>query len=114
LTARDSTRGANAAAEINKDLDAPRVHFVQLDVSSEDSILKCAAEVKQLLGSQKLYAVVNNAGIFTVDDPEALIRTNVYGPKRVTEAFLELLDPECGRVVHVSSGGGPRFVQGRP
>ena len=85
-----------------------------MDVQSEESILKCAAEVKQHLGAQKLYALVNNAGILKAGETEAMIKTNVYGPKLVTEAFTALLDSEHGRVVHVSSGSGPMFVQKCP
>ena len=67
--------------------------------------------MKEHLGAHKLYALVNNAGIYKAGETEAMIKTNVFGPKLVTEAFAALLDAECGRVVHVSSGSGPMFVQ---
>ena len=36
--------------------------------------------------------------------PNQLIETNLFGPKRVTEAFVSNLDKKEGRVVNVSSG----------
>jgi len=38
-----------------------------------------------------------------------MIETNVYGPKRVTEAFIPLLNSETGRIVNVGSGMGSKF-----
>merc|ERR1719436_2200259 len=38
------------------------------------------------------------------------MNTNLYGPKRMCEAFLPLLDPAEGRIVNVGSGAGPLYV----
>lgn len=60
--------------------------------------------------NSQLYAIVNNAAVgmgFTIDQT---FSTNVYGCKRVTEAFLPLLMPIGGRVVFISSASGPMFV----
>ena len=50
--------------------------------------------------------MVNNAGVGlgSKASVEQLINTNLFGPKRVTEAFVSNLDPKVGRVVNVSSG----------
>ena len=40
------------------------------------------------------------------------LETNFYGTKRVSEAFLPLLDPEEGRICNVASASGPNFVRG--
>ena len=58
------------------------------------------------LGGEKLFAICNNAGIGFGNSIPDTLNTNLYGPKRVTEAFLPLLDPKVGRVVNVGSGGG--------
>ena len=63
-----------------------------MDVSNEESVRSCFAKVKEHLGEQKLYGLVNNAGIANADNYEDIITTNVYGPKLVTEVFAELLD----------------------
>ena len=69
-------------------------------------------QVEDALGNQKLFGLVNNAGTgfgHKVTDTD-IINTNFYGPKRVCDYFLPLVDPEAGRVVNVGSNGGPIFV----
>ena len=46
-----------------------------------------------------------------VKNSDFVINTNVYGPLHTTNAFLPLLEPEGGRVVMVSSGSAPMFVE---
>jgi len=58
-----------------------------------------------------LYAVCNNAGIAGVEDIKELFNVNVRGPKRVTDAFLPLLDQKEGRVVMISSGAASQCVE---
>ena len=50
-----------------------------------------------------LYALVNNAGVMRAE-PEVVINTNFKGPKRVTDAFIGLIDKSEGRIVNTSSG----------
>ncbi|GAB3153655.1 SDR family NAD(P)-dependent oxidoreductase [Micromonospora sonneratiae] len=112
LTARDTTRGTAAAAELAAaGLD---VSFVPLDVTSEESVTDAAELVRASVG--RLDVLVNNAGIGGADDtpdrtrPEDLqevFEVNVYGPVRVTRVFLPLLRAaESPRIVMVSSGMG--------
>lgn len=66
-------------------------------------------------GPSSFYAIVNNAAIGFGNDLSSTLNTNVYGPKRVTEAFLPVLkassDPvDTGRIVNISSASGPMFV----
>jgi hypothetical protein len=35
----------------------------------------------------------------------------LYGVKRVTDAFLPLIDANCGRIVNVSSGAASNFLK---
>jgi len=87
------------------------IELLQVDTSDKASVEASAAAVKAKLDAkgQQLYGVVNNAGTglghnVTVD---AMFKTNVWGPKWMTDAFLPLLDPNSGRIVNVGSGGGP-------
>lgn len=110
LAARDRERGAHAAGELaGEGLD---VEFVRLDVTSDDSV---TAAVKAVAGRvDHLDVLVNNAGVGgpRLDPGEmdaGLLRTlyevNVFGPVRVTHAFLPLLrESDRPRIVMVSSG----------
>ncbi|WP_033438653.1 SDR family oxidoreductase [Saccharothrix sp. NRRL B-16314] len=112
LAARDTTRGTAAAAELAAaGLD---VEFVPLDVTSESSAATAAGLVEVRAG--RLDVLVNNAGVGGPDLPPAdtdgralreVFEVNVFGPVRVTRAFLPLLRAaEHPRVVMVSSGTG--------
>lgn len=94
-------------------LDAPGVRVLRLDVTDEASVGAAAEEV----GAAEpggLHAVVNNAGVI-VQGPQELLPAeewqrqfdvNVFGPARVTRAFLPLLRTAPGRVVNISAATG--------
>ena len=110
LGARDAARGAAAA----KELDGLDVRPVPIDVTSEESVAGAVALVDEQFG--RLDVLVNNAGIAGArvgavdagpDELRAVYETNVFGPVRVTRAFLPLLRRSAApRVVMVSSGMG--------
>jgi NAD(P)-dependent dehydrogenase (short-subunit alcohol dehydrogenase family) len=110
LGARDAARGAAAA----KELDGLDVRPVPIDVTSEESVAGAVALVDEQFG--RLDVLVNNAGIAGArvgavdagpDELRAVYETNVFGPVRVTQAFLPLLRRSAApRVVMVSSGMG--------
>ncbi len=110
LGARDAARGAAAA----KELDGLDVRPVPIDVTSEESVAAAVALVDEQFG--RLDVLVNNAGIAGArvgavdagpDELRAVYETNVFGPVRVTRAFLPLLRRSAApRVVMVSSGMG--------
>ena len=58
----------------------------------------------------KLYALVNNAGVLWAE-ADTILNTNFKGPKRVTDAFIKLIDKSVGRIVNVSSGGASEWLQ---
>ena len=58
----------------------------------------------------KLYALVNNAGVMRAE-PEVIINTNFKGPKRVTDAFIGLIDKSEGRIVNTSSGAASLWLR---
>ena len=91
-----------------------KVEVIQVDVANASSISACAAVVKEKLGKQTLYALVNNAGtgewVGQGCTRDQMIATNIYGPKLMTEALAPLISPTGGRIVNVSSGMGPRYI----
>lgn len=112
LGSRDEGRG-RAAADKLADGGADVV-MVQLDVTSDESVAGAVRLVRE--HTDRLDVLINNAGApgrvvppadATADEIHSVYDTNVYGPIRVTHAFLPLLRAaDNPRVVMVSSGGG--------
>ncbi|MGW0324975.1 SDR family NAD(P)-dependent oxidoreductase [Nocardia sp. NPDC003183] len=112
LAARDTALGEAAAAEFTA--AGVDVRFVPLDVTSDDSVTAAADIVKATAG--RLDVLINNAGIggprsapseTGPDDLREVFETNVFGPVRVTNAFVGLLRlSDHPRIVMVSSGVG--------
>jgi hypothetical protein len=89
-------------------------------VTDPHSVNQVAAEVKKTLGEQRLFGLVNNAGIAVLGPLAYLplerfrlqIEVNLLGVHAVTQAFLPLLGTESsrtgkpGRVVNISSISG--------
>ncbi|WP_433712229.1 SDR family NAD(P)-dependent oxidoreductase [Nocardia sp. CA-084685] len=112
LGSRDDARGRAAAEKLAA--DGVRVVLVPLDVTSDESV----SDAVRLVGehTDRLDVLINNAGApgnivapadATADEIHSVYDTNVYGPIRVTHAFLPLLEAaQNPRVVMVSSGGG--------
>lgn len=107
MGSRDAARGHAARAGLLAQQPdwAARLEVLPLDVSSDASVTRAAA---QLGGEAPLYGLVNNAGIGT-GDLRTVLNVNTLGVRRVCEAFLPLLQ-DGGRVVNVSSASGPSFV----
>ena len=107
LTARNPELGQPAA-------DTAGASFLQMDVTSDESVRHAAAVVERTDGH--LDVLVNNAGItgplrdahdYTADDIAAVLATNVVGYVRVIHAFLPLLErSQDPRIVNVGSGLG--------
>ena len=118
LGCRDAERGEKAAAELRAEgIDA---HALRLDVTNDASVKAAAATFAK--ASDTLDVLVNNAGVSTggyavpseasLDDMHALYEVNVFGPVRVTQAFLPFLKKSGqGRIVMMSSGLGSIAAQ---
>lgn len=113
LGARDSARGAAAVQALQAEgLD---VRLLQIDVADDASVQKAFDAVREAAGM--LHVLVNNAGIIIdpatppsaarMDDIKATHEVNLFGPIRVTQAFLPLLQAAGdARVVMMGSGVG--------
>jgi NAD(P)-dependent dehydrogenase (short-subunit alcohol dehydrogenase family) len=113
LGCRDAERGKQAAADLrNEGLDA---HVLALDVTNDASVK--AAAVTYGKTSDTLDVLVNNAGVATggytapteasLEDMHAVYEVNVFGPVRVTQAFVPFLRKAGqGRIVMMSSSLG--------
>lgn len=111
LGARSAEKGNAAVSEIKKETPEAKIECVEIDVGNDKSVVTAAETVKKMLGGDKLYGVVNNAGVglATNSSTEEILNVNFYGPKRVIDAFLPFVD-KGGRVVNVGSGAGPMYV----
>jgi NAD(P)-dependent dehydrogenase (short-subunit alcohol dehydrogenase family) len=112
LGCRDDLRGRSAAEKLSN--EGHEVRLLQIDVADESA--RKAAEIVRTADG-KLDILINNAGIvggpLTVPSAEEIgnirtvYETNVFGPIRVTQAFLPLLkSAEDTQIVMVSSGLG--------
>jgi len=93
-----------------------KLHVLQLDVTSEESIKSAAAEVEAALQGNGLDYLINNAGMSP--DRETILnikpadfvytfKVNVLGPALVLQHFVPLLDRAADPiVVNLSSGMG--------
>jgi NAD(P)-dependent dehydrogenase (short-subunit alcohol dehydrogenase family) len=112
LGARNIEAGRAAAEKLKADGE---VAFLEIDVSSADSIRNAAEQLTSQV--DRLDVLVNNAGILLDQDKDALtitpeifettLRTNTLGPWLVAQTFAPLLKKSREpRIVNVSSGGG--------
>jgi NAD(P)-dependent dehydrogenase (short-subunit alcohol dehydrogenase family) len=90
--------------------EVPGVRAVRLDVADAASV-EAAVDAMRADGVTALHGLVNNAGII-VQGPLELVpdeelhrqfEVNVFGPVRVTNAFLPLLRAGRGRLVNVTA-----------
>uniref|UniRef100_A0A5S6QYC3 Uncharacterized protein n=1 Tax=Trichuris muris TaxID=70415 RepID=A0A5S6QYC3_TRIMR len=89
-----------------------RTWVFQLDVTSQSSVEEAYQFVKNNLGSSKLWALVNNAGILgaalpdewlTVDDYRHTMEVNFLGQIRMAQKFRPMLEKSHGRMIFMSS-----------
>lgn len=110
LGCRDDKRGEEAAASLRA--QGFKVHALQLDVTDDASVAAAAKSLAAQTG--KLDVLVNNAGIAQgfefqpasepINNIKQVYEVNLFGPIRVTQAFIPLLKAASGaRIVMISS-----------
>ena len=118
LGARNAKAGKTAADKLNQEGergDYGKISFIEIDISKPASIQRAAEEFSKQ--SDRLDALINNAGILLDEDKDALsitpeifettLRTNTLGALLVSQAFLPFLrKSDAPRIVNVSSSGG--------
>jgi len=124
LGSRDVKRGEDAINDIVQTLGEgvqSRIELLTIDVSDDDSVIAAASSLAAKYGAGEgvvggggsddiLYALVNNAAIGFGNSLRDTLNTNFYGPKRVSDAFLPLIDRTVGRVVNLGSGSAPMYI----
>lgn len=95
--------------------DAPlshkRLSLFRLDLSSPESITKCAGEITQL--GEKIDVLINNAGVLLDEDEttvvveklRATLEVNLFGTVDFTERMIALMN-KPGHIVNISSTAG--------
>lgn len=113
LGSRTESKGKAAVANIVEKFPntSDKIELILIDVSDDISVTMAAQNLRAR--GVLLYALVNNAGVGfkTAPDPASLaslMNVNYGGPKRVTAAFLDLIE---SRIVNVSSGSGPMWLR---
>lgn len=114
LTSRDESKGQTATETLKS--EGLEVIYYALDVTEADSIARLEQFIRDRFGH--LDILVNNAGILLdssgaedslfkaqLDTIRTAMETNLYGPLRLCQALVPLMQiHNYGRVVNVSSG----------
>jgi carbonyl reductase 1 len=118
IGSRDVQRGERAMAELADAVPGAgdRLQVVQLNVVDDTSV-KAAADLicgntDGVSNDNKLYGIVNNAGIGFGKGFEDTLQTNYWGVRRVCDAFAFAfaLRKPGGRIVNIASASGPNFI----
>jgi NAD(P)-dependent dehydrogenase (short-subunit alcohol dehydrogenase family) len=104
--------GARKEADLKALAAIKNVQAVRLDVTNPQDV-NAAVETITNAG-RGLYGLVNNAGVAaigsfadtTMEEFDLVMQANVYGPYRVTKAFMPLLVAQKGRIVNIGSLSG--------
>jgi NAD(P)-dependent dehydrogenase (short-subunit alcohol dehydrogenase family) len=121
-------RGFRVFGSVRKQADADRLSRelganvvpLMFDVTDDAAVRAGAARVRELMQGEKLFGLVNNAGVavpgplahLRIDDFRRQMDINLTSVLRVTQAFLPqlgmdtALKGEPGRIVNISSVGG--------
>ncbi|MFN8434384.1 MAG: SDR family oxidoreductase [Anaerolineales bacterium] len=118
LALRLAERGCIVYATVRKEKDMmalseiPNVTPLLMDVRNARHIQSAVETVKN--AGHGLYGLVNNAGIgelgmlttWTDEEMQDIFDVNVFGPHRMSNAFMNLLIESKGRIVNIGSQGG--------
>ena len=104
--------GARKQADLDTLGTIKNVQAVKLDVTKQEDIDAAVASITK--AGRGLYGLVNNAGIATLgtvaetpmEEFDLLMQVNLYGPYRVTRAFIPLIVASKGRITTIGSISG--------
>ena len=121
-------RGFQVFGSVRSEADAERIarefgpdyYALIMDVTDETAVRRSADTVREKLGQNRLFALINNAGIemtgplayLPLDRFRLQLEVNLIGVLSVTQAFLPLLgtDPQRignpGKIINISSALG--------
>ncbi|GIW22596.1 MAG: oxidoreductase [Candidatus Sericytochromatia bacterium] len=107
-----------ATARKDKDLEnlskIKNIIPIKMDLLDHNSVLQAKSEVKKQLNGNKLFSIINNAGI-AIGGPIELIpmeelrkqfEVNFFGTVDVIQTFFSLLDEKHSKIINMSSVGG--------
>lgn len=114
-----SVRNQKDAEALTKELGNLFTPLI-FDVTDEEKVKAAASYVREKLKGQKLWGLINNAGIskacplfhMPIDDFKRILEVNLVGVLIVTKAFLPLLGidqtlkGEPGRIINIGSTSG--------
>ena len=104
--------GARKDADLASLSAIKNVQAIRLDVTKQADVDAAVATITK--AGRGLYGLVNNAGVASVgplatmnmDEIDLQLQVNVYGPVRMTRAFLPLLLESKGRITTIGSISG--------
>ncbi|MCL2676309.1 MAG: oxidoreductase [Streptococcaceae bacterium] len=105
--------GAARRLEKMEDLKAQGISILSLDVTDDDSMQKCVAEIAEKEG--RIDVLVNNAGYGSfgavedvpMSEARRQIEVNIFGLARMTQLVLPYMrEQKSGKIVNISSMGG--------
>lgn len=87
---------------------------IVMDVTKDDSVKNGLEQIKKIVGSSGLHALVNNAGVLrgelfdttSMDDWNFQLQVNVVGAARVAKMLMPLIVKAQGRIINVASVAG--------
>ncbi|CAM3023033.1 oxidoreductase with NAD(P)-binding Rossmann-fold domain [Legionella steigerwaltii] len=114
-----SVRNEKDALRIKNELGTLFVPLI-FDITDENAVKKAVHEVREQLQGEKLWGLINNAGVAVVgplietplDEFRHQLEVNVIGQIQVTQAFISLLGAEktlkgdSGKIVNIGSISG--------
>lgn len=108
MVSRNTEKGEALKKEIGQQTGNTALDFLQVDLSSQESIRQLVATFKQRY--QHLHVLINNAGLFsarrqeTVDGIETTLAVNYLAPFLLTNLLLDTLKASApARIVTVAS-----------
>ena len=118
LTRRLAERGHLVFATARKERDVEALSAIEnvtpllMDVRNVEQVHSAVEQVTRT--GRGLYGLVNNAGIgplgllatWTDEEMYDIFNVNVFGPHRMTNAFVRLLIESKGRIINIGSQGG--------